>query len=115
MPSLRKTARLGGLSAAGRAVQDASSFSKGNQFSQRMDLHFLHYPVAMGLDRAHGCAQCAGDVLVGVAANDKCEDFPLARRQCRDMSANDVQFALQATRHFMMRNRPLDCLKKNMR
>jgi hypothetical protein len=35
----------------------------------------------MGLDRAFGPTQLAGDLLVGVAANDKLEDLPLARRQ----------------------------------
>jgi hypothetical protein len=54
-------------------------------------------------------------VLVGVASNDKVKDFPLARRQCRDMSANDIQLGLRGPRQFMMRNRPLDCLKKNIR
>jgi hypothetical protein len=47
---------LGGRSAAGRAVQDANSFGKGNEFNQRSHLHFLHYLVAMGLDRAFGRA-----------------------------------------------------------
>jgi hypothetical protein len=59
--------------------------------------------------------QRASDILVGVAANDKVENLPLARRQCRDMSASDVQLALQASCHFMMCNRPFDCLKKNIR
>ena len=106
---------LGGLSAAGRAAQDPSSFSKGNEFSQGLDLHFLHHPVAMGLNGTFGPAQRAGDLLVGVAANDKFEDFPLARRQCRDMSANHVQLALQATRLVVMRNGASNCLKKLVR
>src|SRR5882762_6240681 len=54
-------------------------------------------------------------MLVSAAANDKVENLPLARRQCRDMSANDVQLALQATRHFMMRNRSRNCPKKIVR
>jgi len=37
-----------------------------------LDLHFLHHPVAMGLDGAFGPADCAGNLLVGVAANDIC-------------------------------------------
>ena len=49
----------------------------------------------MGLDGTFGTASREGDLLVGVAANDKQKDFPLARRQCRDMSANDVQLAVQ--------------------
>jgi hypothetical protein len=35
-----------------------------------------------------------------------------ARGVSRDMSANHVQFALQAARHFMLRDRPLNRLKK---
>jgi hypothetical protein len=31
------------------------------------------------------------------------------------MSADHIQLALQAARHFMVLNRPLDCLKKNIR
>ena len=94
------------------ARHNASSFRKGNEFSQRLDLHFFHHPMAMGLDRALGPAQRAGDLLVGVAANDKFEDFPLARRQCCDQSPNHFQFALQAKRHLMMRNRPRNCVQK---
>jgi len=36
--------------------------------------------MAMGLDGMFGTAQCAGDLLVGVAANDEVENLPLARR-----------------------------------
>ena len=43
-----------------------------------------------------GTAQRAGDLLVGVAANDKFEDLPLTRRQRRDTGANHVQPALHA-------------------
>jgi hypothetical protein len=66
----------------------------------------------MGLDCTFGPAQCASNVLVGFAANDKFEDFPLARRQCRDMSANHGQLALQAKRHFMSYESPFNCTKK---
>jgi hypothetical protein len=51
-------------------------------------------------------------VLIGLAANDKLKDFPLARGQSRDTSANHIQLNLQATRHFMTRHRPLDRVKK---
>src|SRR5712671_6636219 len=54
-------------------------------------------------------------MLVSAAANDKVENLPLARRQCRDMGANHVELALQATRHFMMRNRSRNCPKKIVR
>jgi hypothetical protein len=100
---------------SGSRHKNADPLGKGHEFRQGPNLHFRHHPLAMGLDGALGTTQREGDVLVGVAANDKFKDFPLTRRQCRDMSANDVQPALQGSRHFMMRNRPLDCLKKNIR
>jgi hypothetical protein len=56
-----------------------------------LDLHFLHHPVAMGLDCPFGGAQRIGDLLVGLAANDEVEDFALARRQCRDMNTDGVR------------------------
>ena len=43
----------------------------------------------------------AGDLPVGVAADDKFKNLPLARRQCSDVSADRVQLGLQAARHFM--------------
>ena len=103
---------LGRLSGSRR---NADALSKGHKFRQGPSVHFLHHPVPMGLNGTLGTTQRAGDVLVGGAANDKQKDFPLARRQCREMSANDVQFALQGSRHFMTRNRALDCLKKIIR
>ena len=69
----------------------------------------------MGLDRALGRAYRAGDVLVGVAANDKFKDLPLARRQRCDMGANDVQRDLQAIRRIVMRNGPFNGWKKLVR
>ena len=107
--------RGGGLSRLPRSRRNANPFGNRYQFRQGPNLHFRHHPLAMGLDGALGTTQREGDVLVGVAANDKFKDFPLTRRQCRDMSANDVQPVLQATCHFMMRNRPLDCLEKIFR
>ena len=53
--------------------------------------------------------------LLSLAANDKVENLPLARRQCRHMSANHIQLALQGSRHFMMRDRPLDRPKQIIR
>ena len=38
--------------------------------------------------------QRAGNLLVGVAANDKFEDFPLAWRQSPETGAHDVHFVL---------------------
>jgi hypothetical protein len=64
----KATVVLGRLSGCRR--KNADAFGKGNEFSQRPNLHFLHHPVAMGLDRALGRAQGVGDPLVGLAAND---------------------------------------------
>ena len=98
-----------------RICQKANLLGQRHQFRQALGPRFLHHHVAMGFYGTFGTAQRAGHLLVGATADDVFEDFPLTRRQCRDMSANDVQPALQGSRHFMMRNRPLDCLKKNIR
>ena len=75
-------------------VQDTNPFGKRDKFGQRLNLHLLHHPVAMSFDGAFGRAQFVGDMLVGLAANDKFENLALARRQRRDMCANDVELAL---------------------
>lgn len=103
------------LSVAGRAVQDANSLSTGYKFCQGLDLHFLHHPVPVSLDGAFGATQRVCDLLVSLAPNDEFKDLPLARRQCRDMSTNRVQLALQGKCHCMMRNRALNRLKKSLR
>jgi hypothetical protein len=95
--------------------RNADTLSEGYKFRQGPNLHFLHHPMAMGLDGAFGTAQRVGDLLVGLAANDKVENLPLARRQCRDMSANHIQLALQGSRHFMMGDRHLDRPKQIIR
>jgi hypothetical protein len=64
--------------------QNASPLGKGDEFRKGLNLHFLHYVVAMGLDRALGPACCTGYLLTGLAANDIVEDLPLARCQCAD-------------------------------
>ena len=61
---------------------NADPLGKGHKLRQGSDLHLLHHLVAMGFHGTFGTAYRAGDPLVGVAANDKFEDFPLARRQC---------------------------------
>ena len=66
----------------------------------------------MGLDGALGAAQRAGDLLVGVAANDKFEDLPLARRQCPDAGANDVHFVLQIAEGSVVRESLFDRAKE---
>ncbi len=69
----------------------------------------------MGLDRALGPAYRTCDLLIGLAANDEFEDFPLTRRQSGDLSANHVQRDLPVTRYFMTSYRPFDCAKKLVR
>ena len=53
--------------------------------------------------------------LLGLPRMTSQKDFPLARRQCRDMSADHVQFALQTAHLFMTRNRARNCPKKVVR
>ena len=83
----RKLLSLNRRLATGCVAQEANSFSKGNQFSQRPGLQFLHHPDAVGLDRALGSAQRVGGLLVGFASNDEFEDLPLARGQRFDTRA----------------------------
>jgi hypothetical protein len=78
-------------------------------------LHFLDHPLAVGFDCAFGRAQRARDLFVGLAANDKLEDLPLARREFPDISANHVQLALQVMSRFMVGYSPLNCLKELVR
>jgi hypothetical protein len=47
--------------------------------------------------------------------NVQFEDFPLARRQCSDMSANDLQLGLLAVLRSVLRNGTLDYPKKCVR
>ena len=61
--------------------QYTDPFGKGDKFSQRLNLHLLHHPVAVCLDGALGRAELMGDMLVCLAANDKLENLALARRQ----------------------------------
>ena len=104
---------LDGLSGSRHKGTDA--LSKRYKFRQTPNLHFLHHPVAMGLDGAFGTAYRAGGLLVGVTANETLEDLPLARRQCRDMRANDFQRALLAIRRVVMCDGPLNGLKQLVR
>src|SRR5437868_8827348 len=103
---------LGCLSATRHTARDADTFGKGDEFSQRLNLHFLHDPVAVSLDRALRGTQRSSGMLVGLAANNEFEDFPLAWRQFGEVSANHVQPDLPVTRHFMTRYSPFDCSKK---
>ena len=77
-------------------VKNAGPLGKRHKFRQGPNLHFLHDPVAMGLDGTLGATQRASDLFVDVAANDKLENFPLAWRQSPDTGAHAVQFALQS-------------------
>ena len=75
-------------------------------------MHFFHHPVTVGFDGALGRAQRVADLLVGMTANDKLEDLPLARRQRRKMPADDIEPVPCVARRFMMRDRPLDSTKQ---
>ena len=90
----------------------ADPFGKRNKFRQGPNLQLLHNLLSVGFDRALGPAQRAGDMLVGVADNDKVEDLPLARCQRCDKRANDVQLSLLIASHFMPCESPLDCGKQ---
>jgi hypothetical protein len=48
--------------------RNAGPLSKRNKFGQRPNLHFVHHPVSVRLDRALGPAQRVGDLLVDFAA-----------------------------------------------
>src|SRR6266481_1443775 len=103
---------LSRLSGTRQISQNPSTLGKGDQLGEGLDLQLLHHPVAMGLDRAFGRAQYVGDLLVGLAANDKIEDLALARRQRRDMSTHDVKLASLATRCLMVSQSPFNCTKQ---
>jgi len=62
-----------------RISQIPARSARENQLREGLDLHLLHHPVAMRLDRALGRTQYDGNLLVGLAANDELEDLPLAR------------------------------------
>ena len=103
---------LSRLSGTRQISQNSGPLGKRNQFGKGLDLQLLHHPVAMGLDRALGRAQYVGNLLVGLAANDKIEDLALARRQRRDMSTHDVKLASLAARCLMVSQSPFNCTKK---
>ena len=96
-------------------MQVADSFGLRHQFRHGSDLHFLHHPLAVRLDRALRAAQGIPGLLIGLAANNKLEDLPFARRQSRNTSANHVQLGLLATRNFMTGYSPVYCGKKLVR
>ena len=91
---------------------DADTSSKGDKLSQGSNLHFLHNPVPVSLDRAHRRYQHVGYRLVAFAANDKFKDLPLPRRQCRDTRENCVSRLLLLKHRIVMRNGPFDSFQK---
>ena len=68
-----------------RSARDTSS-------AKRLNLHFLITLWRWALTVRAVQPIRASDLLVGVAANDKLKDFPLARRQGCDLNVNGVQF-----------------------
>src|SRR5580658_4338834 len=95
-----------------RVAQDTGALGKGDQFREGLDLHLLHHPVAMSLDRSLGCAQNVADLLVGLAANDEIKDFAFARRQRRNSRAHRVELVSLATRCQLVRESSPDRGKK---
>ena len=83
------------MAALSRRLKSADPLGKRYKFRQGLGLHFLHHSVAVGLDGAFGRSQRVGDLLVGIAANDKVEDLPLTRRQSPEAGAHAVQLVLQ--------------------
>jgi hypothetical protein len=84
-----------GLGRLSGSRPNADPFGQRDQFRYGLDLHFLHHPVAVGLDGALGCAQRTGYMLIGVTENDEVEDLPLTRRQSPEAGAHAVHFVLQ--------------------
>ena len=95
--------------------RNADPLGQRHQFRHGSDLHFLHHPLTVRLDRALCAAQGIPSLLVGLAANNKLEDLPFARRQSRDTSANHIQLSLLATQNFMTGYSPVYCGKKLVR
>ena len=77
-----------GLGRQSGSRRNAGPLGKRYKFRQRPNLHLLHHPMAMGLDGPFGAAERAGDLLVGVAANDKVENLSLAWRQSPEKGAH---------------------------
>jgi hypothetical protein len=59
---------------------DVEPLGKGDKFGYGSDLHFFHHLMSVCLDRAFRGTQDAGSLPVGLAANYKLENLPLARR-----------------------------------
>src|SRR5439155_3837798 len=100
------------LSGIRQISQNSGPLGKGDQFGKGPHLELFHHSVAMRLDRALGRAQYAGNLLVGLAANDEFEDFALARRQLRNMGTHDIELASLATHYLVVGQSPCDCTKK---
>ena len=114
-PRRRRRRRRSQGRRSGTRQKSADPLGQRHQFRHGSDLHFLHHPLAVRLDRALRAAQGIPGLLVGLAANNKLEDLPFARRQSRDTSANHIQLGLLATRNFMTGYSPVYCGKKLVR
>ena len=69
--------------------------SDQDQFGQRPYLHFLHDHLSMRLNRPFARAQFKRNLLVELALNQQSEDLPLTLGQRSNMSAQEVQLALE--------------------
>jgi len=66
-----------------------------NLYPWRGDVHPLHDPVSVHLDRPFGRAQCKRNPFVDLASNHQVENLPLMRGQRSKMSAQEVQLPLE--------------------
>ena len=96
-------------SAAGR---DACTLGERDKLRHASNLQLLHRLLPVSLDRALRPAQSAGDMLVGVADNDKVEDLPLARCQRCEPSVDNIQFGLLLPRCLVVYERPFNGRKQ---
>src|SRR5215472_15359438 len=63
------------------ALLKVEPFDYATQLCRGLHTHFVHYLGAMGFDRALGCMEHIGDLLVEQASHDERKDLALALRQ----------------------------------
>ena len=62
------------------AAQETDPLGRGDKYWQGLDLHFLHHPLAVGLDRPLRGSEFIRDLLVHPASHHQIEHLPLVRR-----------------------------------
>jgi len=73
------------------ARQDPHPFDQAGELRQRLDVHLVHHPGAVDLDRLQRRAELVGGLLVEPSGDDAVEDLALARRQAREPLPADDQ------------------------